>query len=84
MLVSQLFIGLVFCLGILLALGRGERLSLTANLSRTQAASESQAEVLSTIIDSMHDGLTVIDETRAGAAAQPGRRRDGPHRARRA
>ncbi len=62
-LVSQLFIGLVFCLGILLALGRGERLSLTANLSRSQAVSESQAEVLSAIIDSMHDGLTVIDET---------------------
>jgi signal transduction histidine kinase len=62
-LVSQLFIGLVFCLGILLALGRGERLSLTATLSRSQAVSESQAEVLTAIIDSMHDGLTVIDET---------------------
>ena len=62
-LVSQLFIGLVFCLGILLALGRGERLSLTATLSRSQAVLESQAEVLSAIIDSMHDGLTVIDAT---------------------
>lgn len=62
-LVSQLFIGLVFCLGILLALGRGERLSLTATLTRSQAVSESQAEVLSAIIDTMHDGLTVIDET---------------------
>jgi signal transduction histidine kinase len=61
-LVSQLFIGLVFCLGILLALGRGERLSLTANLSRSEAVSESQAEVLAAIIDAMHDGLTVIDE----------------------
>jgi signal transduction histidine kinase/integral membrane sensor domain MASE1 len=61
-LVSQLFIGLVFCLGILLALGRGERLSLTANLSRSQAASQNQAEVLTAIIDAMHDGLTVIDE----------------------
>ena len=62
-LVSQLFIGLVFCLGILLALGRGERLSLTATLSRSQAVSESQAEVLSAIIDAMHDGLSVIDES---------------------
>jgi signal transduction histidine kinase/integral membrane sensor domain MASE1 len=62
-LVSQLFIGLVFCLGILLSLGRGERLSLTATLSRSQAVSESQAEVLEAIIDTMHDGLTVIDET---------------------
>ncbi len=63
MLVSQLFIGMVFCLGMLLALGRGERLSLTATLSRSQEVSESQAEVLSAIIDTMHDGLTVIDET---------------------
>jgi len=62
-LVSQLFIGMVFCLGILLALGRGERLSLTATLTRSQAVSESQAEVLSAIIDTMHDGLTVVDET---------------------
>ncbi len=61
-LVSQLFIGLVFCLGILLALGRGERLSLSATLSSEQAVSATQTEVLSTIIDSMHDGLSVIDE----------------------
>ena len=63
MLVSQLFVGLVFCLGILLALGRGERVSLSATLTSTQAVSETQAEVLSTIIDTMHDGLSVIDET---------------------
>ncbi len=62
-LVSQLYVGLVFCLGILLALGRGERLSLSASLTSTQAVSESQAEVLSAIIDTMHDGLSVIDET---------------------
>ena len=62
-LVSQLFIALVFCLGILLSLGRGERLSLTANLSSARAVSESQAEVLSAIIDTMHDGVTLIDES---------------------
>ena len=63
-LVSQLFIGLVFCLGILLALGRG-RAALPDRdpdaLSRPSRPS--QAEVLSAIIDTMHDGLTVIDET---------------------
>ena len=53
----------MFCLGILLSLGRGERLSLTATLSSTQAVSESQAEVLSAIIDTMHDGVTLIDES---------------------
>ena len=62
-LVAQLFIALVFCLGILLSLGRGERLSLTANLSSARAVSESQAEVLSAIIDTMHDGVTLIDES---------------------
>ncbi len=61
-LVSQLFIALVFCFGILLALGRGERLSLTANLTSAQAVSANQADVLAAIIDGMHDGLTVIDE----------------------
>jgi signal transduction histidine kinase/integral membrane sensor domain MASE1 len=62
-LVSQLFIGLVFCLGILLALGRGERLALTDTLTRARATSQSQADVLSTIIDSMREGVTVMDET---------------------
>jgi signal transduction histidine kinase len=60
-LVSQLFIGLVFCLGILLALGRGERLVLTDTLTSARVASQSQTEVLSAIIDTMHDGLTVFD-----------------------
>ena len=37
-LVSQLFVGLVFCLGTLLALGRGERLALTRNAGRRAAS----------------------------------------------
>jgi len=61
-LVSQLFVGLVFCLGTLLALGRGERLALTRTLSAAQEAAESQAELMSTIIDSMHDGVSLVDE----------------------
>ena len=61
-LVSQLFIGLVFCLGTLLALGRGERLELTSTLATAQQAAQSQAELMSTIIDSMHDGVSVINE----------------------
>ena len=62
-LVSQLFIALVFCLGALLSLGRGERLTLTDTLTTERADSKSQADVLSAIIDTMHDGLTVIDES---------------------
>jgi signal transduction histidine kinase len=61
-LVSQLLIGLVFCLGTLLSLGRGELLAITRILSSAQAAAENQARLLSTIIDSMHEGLTVLRE----------------------
>ena len=48
--------GLVFCLGILLALGRSERLSLTATLTRSAGRlPTSQAQRCSrAIIDSMH------------------------------
>ncbi len=61
-LVSQLFVGLVFALGTVLSLGRSERLTLTSNLYAEQMASESQALQMSMIIDTMHDGVTVIDE----------------------
>lgn len=61
-LVSQLFIALVFALGTVLSLGRSERLTLTSNLYAEQVASESQALQMSMIIDTMHDGVTVIDE----------------------
>lgn len=62
-LISQVFLGLIFCLGLLLALGRTERLALTSTLEGARASSESQARLLSTIIDTMHDGVTVLDET---------------------
>ena len=61
-LVSQLFVGLVFCLGTVLSLGRSERSTLTGNLHAERVASESQALQMSMIIDTMHDGVTVIDE----------------------
>lgn len=60
-LVSQLFVALVFGLGLLLALGREERGLLTATLSRAQEHSEGQALMLAAIIDSMHDGLSMVD-----------------------
>jgi signal transduction histidine kinase len=60
-LVSQVFIALVFGLGVMLSLGRSEVLTLTDTVTTTRAVSESQADVLSAIIDTMHDGLTVID-----------------------
>jgi signal transduction histidine kinase len=62
-LVSQLFIGLAFSLGTLLAMGRAERLSLTGTISEARTASESQARLLSTIIEAMHDGVSLVDES---------------------
>ena len=76
-LVSQLFVGLVFCLGTLLALSRGERLALTHTLSTAQQAAQGQAELMSTIIDSMHDGVSLVDERGQVSQAQPGRCGDG-------
>ena len=61
-LVSQLFVGLVFSLGTVLSLGRSERSTLTSNLHAERLASQSQALQMSMIIDTMHDGVTVIDE----------------------
>ena len=63
-LVSQSFLVLVVVLGLVLALGQAERSALTRTLARAQVRSEAQALMLSAVIDSMHDGLTVVD--RAG------------------
>ena len=61
-LVCQLFIALVFCLGVVLALSRTERATLTRTISEARASAENQARLMSTIIDSMHDGVTVLEE----------------------
>jgi integral membrane sensor domain MASE1 len=52
-LVCQLFIALVFSLGILLALSMTERRVLTRSILEARAKAENQARLLSTIIDSM-------------------------------
>jgi signal transduction histidine kinase len=62
-LISQLFIGLTFCLGMLLSLGRTERLALTRTLLEARAGSERQAQLMSTVIDTMRDGVTLLDES---------------------
>ncbi|ROR90336.1 signal transduction histidine kinase [Nocardioides aurantiacus] len=61
-LVSQVFIGLLFGLGVLLALGATERRALHRGLAAARDAAANQAALLSTVIDSMHEGLTVVDE----------------------
>ncbi|MCW2865940.1 MAG: fold-containing protein, partial [Marmoricola sp.] len=60
-LVAQGFLVLVVGLGLVLALGRAERSALSRTLSRAQVRSETQALMLSAVIDSMHDGLSVVD-----------------------
>lgn len=61
-LVSQLFVGLLFGLGILLALGATERRALHRGLAEARDGAANQAALLRTVIDSMHEGLTVIDQ----------------------
>ena len=64
-LVSQTYIALVFCLGMLLSLGRADRIALTRVLHDARAASERQALMMAAVIESMHDGLTLVDATGA-------------------
>ncbi|SDR82395.1 PAS fold-containing protein [Nocardioides scoriae] len=61
-LVSQLFIGTVLALGMLLALQAVERRALTRVVGRAHAEVSNQAALLSTVIDSMHEGLVVLDD----------------------
>ncbi|GAB7044777.1 MULTISPECIES: ATP-binding protein [Catenuloplanes] len=60
-LIVQLFVGIVAVVGLAVALGRDERAELlrTLRLARTTAAE--QATVLRTIVDSMGEGLAVMD-----------------------
>jgi signal transduction histidine kinase/GGDEF domain-containing protein len=61
-LVAQLFVGMIAVVGLALALGRDERDELIAVQRTSQEAATEQARLLSTIVDSMSDGLTVVDE----------------------
>ncbi|HEX5740165.1 MAG TPA: ATP-binding protein [Pilimelia sp.] len=61
-LVAQLFVGMIAVVGLALALGRDEREALVADLHRERQAAADQAALMSTIVDSMAEGLTVVDE----------------------
>lgn len=61
-LLVQVYVGLVFCLGVLLALASKERRRLAATLQHAHASATNQAALLSTVINSMREGVTVIDE----------------------
>lgn len=68
-LIVQLFVGIVAVIGLTLALGRDERHALLEQLNNDKAALAAQqetatrhAQLMTAIIDSMADGLAVIDE----------------------
>ncbi|MBL7260621.1 ATP-binding protein [Paractinoplanes lichenicola] len=61
-LVAQLFVATLAVVGLVLALGRDERNALLTRLRASEEAAVEQATTMSTIIDSMQEGLVVIDE----------------------
>jgi signal transduction histidine kinase/integral membrane sensor domain MASE1 len=61
-LVAQVFVVLVAVVGLVLALGRDERLALLRELTEGKEEAARQAALLSAIVDSMGDGLSVVDE----------------------
>ncbi|GAA3039747.1 ATP-binding protein [Actinokineospora globicatena] len=60
-LIVQLFIALVAVVGLALALGRDERAALLRELAASQQDATRRAELMRAVIDSMGDGLTVVD-----------------------
>lgn len=60
-LVAQLFVVLITTVGLLLALGRDERATLLAELATQKEQAARHAALMNAIIDSMADGLSVID-----------------------
>ncbi|BFU44934.1 ATP-binding protein [Krasilnikovia sp. MM14-A1004] len=58
---AQLYVVLVAAVGLALALGRDERSALLAKLCAQQQEQARQAALTSAIIDSMADGLAVVD-----------------------
>ncbi|WP_272493096.1 ATP-binding protein [Jidongwangia harbinensis] len=68
-LVAQVFVGMITVIGLVLALSRDERValaeeraSLIEGLREAQQAATRQATLLGTIVDSMAEGLTVVDD----------------------
>ncbi|MEV4347481.1 diguanylate cyclase [Actinoplanes sp. NPDC049596] len=61
-LVAQAFVGMISVVGLALALGRDERQLILRDLRSAQEAAAAQAQLMTTIVDSMTEGLTVMDE----------------------
>nr|WP_255645931.1 diguanylate cyclase [Actinoplanes polyasparticus] len=61
-LVAQAFVGVIAVVGLSLALGRDERAALIRQLRTEQESTARQANLMSAIVDSMTEGLNVVDE----------------------
>ncbi|WP_249998699.1 ATP-binding protein [Actinoplanes sp. M2I2] len=61
-LVAQAFVGTIAAVGLALALGRDERAALVTQLRTERAAAADQANLTTAIVNSMAEGLTVVDE----------------------
>jgi signal transduction histidine kinase len=59
--VAQVYVGLIAVIGLSLALSRDERAALVADLNSQNDEQARQSALLSAIIDSMDDGLSVVD-----------------------
>jgi phosphoserine phosphatase RsbU/P len=59
--IAQLYVGLVSFLGMALALARDERAVLDRELRAARDRAQSQAALLSTIVDTMSEGVRVVD-----------------------
>lgn len=70
-LVAQAFVAMVAIVGLSIALGRDERAELLRRLTETGRAAAAQARLLTTIVDSMSDGLAVIRADGSWAMRNP-------------
>ena len=60
-LVAQAFVGMVAVVGLALALGRDERVTLVDRLAAAERDASAQARLMATIVDTMSDGVAVVD-----------------------
>ncbi len=61
-LVAQVFVGMVAVVGLALALGRDERTALLDRLRESEHSAREQAATMTAIVDSMAEGVGVVDE----------------------
>ncbi|GIH79118.1 hypothetical protein Plo01_55470 [Planobispora longispora] len=74
-LVAQVFVGMITVIGLALALGRDERDALDRRRAAAEKEVSAQAGMLSAIVESIHDGLVVIDADGRFLLSNPAARR---------